>query len=87
MTLSFFATLILVTAGTALAAHAIVRWARRRGAASETATALAIAAGTTSVGLALQAQGPLAAGLQFGGLALILVALLALIRGRSGSLS
>lgn len=87
MTLRFFATLILLTAGAALAAHALVRWARRRGAASQTTTALAIAAGTTAVGLALQAHGPLAAGLQFGGLALIVVALLALIRGRSGSLS
>jgi hypothetical protein len=87
MTLSFLATLFLVTVGALLAGHTLVRWGRRKGDAAETATALAVAAGTVSVGLALQAQGPLAAGLQFSGLALILVALLALIRRRSRSLS
>ena len=87
MTLTFFGTLVLVTLGALLAGHTLVRWARRKGDAGENATALAIAAGTVSVGLALQAQGALAAGLQFSGLALILVALLALIRRRSNSLS
>lgn len=87
MTLSFLATLALVTAGALLAGHTLVRWGRRTAEAGETATALAIAAGTVSVGLALQAQGPLSAGLQLAGLALIVVALLALIRRRSRTLS
>jgi hypothetical protein len=87
MTLTFFGTLVLVTLGAVLAAHTLVRWARRKGDAGEIATALAIAAGTIAVGLALQSEGALAAGLQFSGLALIAVALLALIRRRSRSLS
>ena len=87
MTLSFFGTLVLVTLGTLLAAHTAVRWARRKSDAGEIATALAVAAGIIAVGLAMQAEGALAAGLQFSGLALILVALLALIRRHSRSLS
>ncbi len=87
MTLSFFGTLVLVTLGAVVAAHTVVRWARRKGDAGEVATALAVAAGIVAVGLALQAEGALAAGLQFGGLVLVMVALLALIRRHSRSLS
>jgi hypothetical protein len=87
MTLSFFGTLVLVTLGAVLAAHTLVRWARRKADAGEIATALAVAAGMVAVGLALQAEGALAAGLQFSGLVLIMVALLALIRRHSRSLS
>jgi multisubunit Na+/H+ antiporter MnhB subunit len=87
MTLTFLTTLVLVTVGALLAGHTLVRWARRKGDAIEHTTALAVSAATVSEGLALQAQGAFAAGLQLSGLALIAVALLALVRRRSRSLS
>ena len=87
MPLSFFGTLVLVTLGTVLGAYTLVRWARRQADAAGTATALSVAAGIIAVGLARQAEGALGAGLQLGGLALILVALLALVRRHSRSLS
>ena len=87
MTLSFFGTLVLVTLGTVLGAHTLVRWARRQADAAGIATALSVAAGIIAVGLALQAEGALGAGLPLSGLALIMVALLAMIRRHSRSLS
>ncbi len=83
MSIDFVHGLILVTVGALLAGHTLVRWARRRGDASERGPALAIACGAVAAGLALRGHDALSAGITLGALALILAGLLILGRRRA----
>ncbi len=87
MTYGLVRTLALVTLGSGLAGHALVRWARRKGDAGDTGASLAIACGIVAAGLALQGNDDVSAGVLFGALALIVAGLLAVARRRSGRVS
>ncbi len=85
MGIGFVHSLILVTVGALLAGHTLLRWARRRGDATERGPALAIACGAVAAGLALQGDDTLSGGITLGALALIVAALLVLARRRARS--
>ncbi len=83
MSIDFVHGLVLVTVGALLGGHTLLRWARRRGDATERGPALAIACGAVAAGLALQGDDALSAGITLGALVLILAGLLVL--GRRGA--
>lgn len=87
MSFTFIGSLVLVTVGALLAGHTSFRWARGQGDAGERVPSLAIACGSVAAGLALDGHDAVSTGVLLGGLALLVVGLLALARRRARSLS
>ena len=86
MTIALLRTLALVTVGTFLAGHGLVRWAAGKAAPVALAPTFAIALGCIATGLAHQADGPAASLLGIAAAVLVLAGVLAVVRRRSRAL-
>ena len=82
--LTLIVTLVLVTLGAFTVGHALVLWARRRGTLGHLTPSFAIGFGTAALGLTLDATGTWAAVALTAALAVLVVALLALVRRKAG---
>ena len=83
MSFTIIRSLVLVTLGVFVAAHALVLWARRRGTIAELAPAFGIGLGSAAVGIAVDGTGVFASTAVLAALALLVVALLAIARRHS----